>query len=149
MRKRPRDPQAALFSRTIIAWSVLQGVWVFLLTAAVYAEAISRGLSDSETRALTFVSLVTCNFFLIFVNRSFSSSIIVAFRRPNAALWVVLAATAILLSVSLGAASVRTLFAFAPLSGADFTRVLAVGIATIGFLELIKAIPRSGRLAPT
>jgi Ca2+-transporting ATPase len=149
MRKRPRDPLAPLFSRTIIGWSILQGVWVFLLTAAVYVEAISRGLSDSETRALTFVSLVTCNFFLIFVNRSFSSSIIVAFGRPNAALWVVLAATAILLAVSLGAASVRTLFAFAPLSGADFTRVLAVGIATIGFLELIKAIPRWGRLAPT
>ena len=149
MRKRPRDPQAPLFSSTIIGWSIFQGAWVFLLTAAVFAEAISRRLPDSETRALAFVSLVTCNSLLIFVNRSFSSSIIVAFRRPNAALWVVLATTAILLAVSLGAPSVRTLFAFAPMSAADFTRVLVAGIATIGLLELIKAIPGSRRLAPT
>ena len=149
MRKRPRDPKAALFSPAIIGWSIFQGAWVFLLTAAVFAEAISRRLPDSETRALAFVSLVTCNLLLIFVNRSFSSSLIIALRRPNSALWVVLAATAILLAVSLGVPPVRTLFAFGPMSAADFARVLVAGIATIGLLEFIKAIPLSRRLAPT
>lgn len=86
MRKRPRDPRAPLFSLSTIGWSLFQGAWVFLLTGAVLIEAVSRGLPDSETRALTFVSLVTCNSLLIFVNRSFSSSIIVAFRRLNHAL---------------------------------------------------------------
>jgi Ca2+-transporting ATPase len=148
MRKRPRDSQAPLFSSAIIGWSIFQGAWVLLLTALVFAEAISRRLPDPETRALAFVSLVTCDSLLIFVNRSFSSSIIVAFRRPNTTLWVVLAATAFLLAVSLGVPSVRTLFAFGRLRAADFTRVLIAGMATIGLLELIKAIPRSRR-APT
>ncbi len=149
MRKWPRDPKAPLLSPAIIGWSILQGTWVFLLTAAVFIEAIGRSLPESETRALIFVSLVTCNLLLIFVNRSFSSSIIVAFRRSNAALWVVLAATAILLAVSVGVPPVRTLFAFGPVSAADFARVLVAGIATIGLLELVKAIPLSRRLAPT
>ena len=148
MRKRPRDPKAPLFSPAIIGWSIFQGAWVFLLTAAVFVEAIWRNLPESETRALTFVSLVICNLLLIFVNRSFSSSIIVAFRRWNAALWVVLAATAILLALSLCVPSIRALFGFAPMSAADFARVFFAGIATLGLLELIKAIPRSRRFAP-
>jgi Ca2+-transporting ATPase len=147
MRKRPREPKAPLFTPAIIGWSILQGAWVFLLTAAVFVEAIWRSLPESETRALTFVSLVTWNLLLIFVNRSFSSSIIDAFRRPNAALWVVLATTAILLATSLSVPSVRPLFAFAPMSAADLARVFFAGIATIGLLELIKGIPRSRWLA--
>jgi Ca2+-transporting ATPase len=104
----------------------------------VLIEAVSRGLPDCETRALTFVSLVACNSLLIFVNRSFSSSITVAFRRPNPALWVVLAATAALLAITLVLPSVRSLFAFGPLSLSDFGRVLAVAVATIGLLEVVK-----------
>jgi len=49
---------------------------------------------------LTFISVVMCNLLLIFINRSFSSWIIVAFQHSNPALWLVLAATAILLAAS-------------------------------------------------
>lgn len=143
MLRPPRHPQAPLFSRPMIGWSIFQGVWVFLLTASVFAEAISRQRPDSETRALTFISLVICNLVLIFVNRSFGSSIIVALRRPNAALWFVLATTAILLGLSLYVPPVRSIFAFGRMSAADLIRVVVVGVATIGFLEPIKATLRS------
>jgi Ca2+-transporting ATPase len=146
MRKPPRPAQAPLFSPAMIGWGIFQGAWVFLLTAAVLAEAISRRTADSEARALTFISLVTCNLLLIFVNRSFSSSIIDAFRRPNAALWLVLSATAILLAVSLVVPAIRAILGFGLMSAADFGRVLAVGIATLGLLELMKAGLRSRRL---
>ena len=147
MRKPPRDPHAPLFSLSTIGWSIFQGSWVFLLTAAVLLDARSRGVSESETRALTFVALVTCNSLLIFVNRSFSSSLIDAFRRPNVALWTVIAATAVLLAISLAAAPIRALFQFAPIDEADISRVLVAAVATIGLLELIKAIIGSRRLA--
>ena len=58
------------------------------------------------------------------------------------------AATAILLALSLCVPSIRALFGFAPMSAADFARVFFAGIATLGLLELIKAIPRSTRFAP-
>lgn len=147
MHKPPRSPQAPLFSGSMVGWSIFQGAWVFLLTAAILAEAVSRNLPDSETRALTFISLVTCNLFLIFVNRSFSSSIIVALRRPNRAMWLVLVMTTILLAVSLYVPAVCSIFAFGRVSTANFIRVLLVGVAVIGFLEPIKAALRSGRLA--
>jgi P-type Ca2+ transporter type 2C len=148
MRKPPRRAEAPLFSRRMIGWSIFQGAWVLLLTAALLAEAVSRHVPDSETRSLTFVSLVMCNLLLILVNRSFSSSIIVAFQRPNPALSLVLAATTILLAVSLYVPAVRSIFAFSSLSAADFVRVLIVCTATIGFLEPAKAILRPGRPAP-
>ena len=89
----------------------------------MFAEAVSGRLPESETRGLVFGSLVTCNLLLIFVNRSFSSSIVIAFRRPNAALWVVLAATTVLLAVSLDLPSVRTLFVFGPMGEGPHPRL--------------------------
>jgi Ca2+-transporting ATPase len=148
MHKPPRLPQAPLFSRRMIGWSIFQGAWVFLLTAGVLAEAVSRNVPDSETRALTFISLVTCNLLLIFVNRSFSASIIVAFQRPNPALWLVLAATATLLALSLYVPAIRSVFAFNSPNAADFVRVLLVAVATIAFLEPVKATLRSRRPTP-
>lgn len=139
MHKPPRPRQAPLFSRPILGWSIFQGAWIFFLTAAVFAEAVARKVPDSEIRALIFASLVTCNLLLIFVNRSFSSSILVAFRRPNAALWLVLTITAVLLAVCLTVPEVRSIFTFGSMSASDFVRVLAVGIATIGFFEPIKS----------
>jgi Ca2+-transporting ATPase len=148
MRKPPRDPKTPLLSASIIAWSLLQGAWVFFLTALVLAEAVNRRLPDAQTRALAFTTLVTCNLLLVFVNRCFSSSIVLAFGRRNAALWVVLITTAVLLAAGLGVPPVRTLFAFAPMSAADYVRVLLAGIATLGLLESIKAIPAARRLMP-
>jgi hypothetical protein len=72
----------------------------------------------------------------------------VALRRPNPELWLVLGVTAALLAVSLYIPAVRSVFAFGSLSAADFVRVLIVGVATIGFLEIMKATLRSRRLAP-
>jgi P-type Ca2+ transporter type 2C len=100
MLRRPRDVNASMFSPSSIGWSIVQGVSVLALTGAIMVEAIWTGVPDSEVRALTFVSLVICNWLLVFVNRSFSSSIVLAFIRPNAALWIVFAITAVLLGIS-------------------------------------------------
>jgi P-type Ca2+ transporter type 2C len=143
MDKPPRPVQTPLFSGAMIGWSIVQGAWVFLLIGAVLSEAVARKLPAPEIRALTFVSLVTCNLLLIFVNRSFSSSIIVAVRRPNPALWLVVTYTATLLLVSLYIPAVRSIFAFGSLAAGDFVRVLIIAVATIGFLEPIKGAVRS------
>src|SRR5262249_38177114 len=110
MGRPPRRPEAPLFSPAVIGWSIFQGAWVLLLTSATFAGALAYGSPDSEARALTFASLVTGNLLLIFVNRSFSSSVMITLRRPNIALWVVLAVTALLLTVSLAVPAVRGLF---------------------------------------
>ena len=66
--------------------SVAAGTVALALVAGIYLVALARGMPEAEVRALTFFSLVITIVGLIFVNRSFSTSLITAFRRPNPAL---------------------------------------------------------------
>ena len=70
----------------MIGWSVLQGTLAFALVAVIYLIALKRGMPEAEVRALAFFSLVLAIVSLIFVNRSFSASLVTALRRPNPAL---------------------------------------------------------------
>ena len=97
MRRQPRSPDEPLFSRHLIAWSVLQGAFAFALVAAIFVIGYRQGMPETEVRALAFFSLVMTIVGLIFVNRSFSASLITALRRPNPALvWVLVSVTTML-----------------------------------------------------
>jgi len=140
MHRPPRNARAPLFSPATIGLSVVQGACVLILTTGVLVEAHWRGMAEPQARALTFASLVLCNIVLIFANRSFSSSIVLTFLRPNFALWLALAATAALLAITLTVPPVRALFAFGPLSAFDLARLPVVAVAALGFFELLKLI---------
>ena len=91
MRRPPRSPDEPLFSGPDRLERLLQGAFAFALVAAIFVIAFRRGMPETEVRALAFFSLVMTIVSLIFVNRSFSASLITAFRRPNPALALVLA----------------------------------------------------------
>jgi Ca2+-transporting ATPase len=142
MRRRPRSPDEPLFSGTMIFWSVLQGVFAFGLVAAIYLVALWRGMPEAEVRALTFFSLVLTIVSLIFVNRSFSSSLATALRRPNRALvWVLLAVVA-MLSLTLLWPFASGLFHFGPLHLDDLVVAAGAGAFLLVFLEGLKFIWR-------
>jgi len=147
MRRPPRNSRRPLFSPALIAWSLIQGLWVFAVTASIFVVMVRRGLPEPEVRALTFASLVVGNFALILVNRSFTSSVIVALNRPNAALWLICGITMTLLAATLAIGPVRHLFRFGPLHGSDVMLVAAVGALTVVFLESIKAVSKALRLS--
>ena len=89
MRRPPRSPDEPLLPRPLVLWAALQGVLAFALTAAVFLTAHTYGMPEDEMRALTFFSLVFIIVSLIFVNRSFSSSLVEAFTRSNRTLILV------------------------------------------------------------
>ena len=101
MRRPPRAPDQPLFSGSLIGWSVLQGACAFALVAVIFIVASKRGMPDDEVRALAFFSLVMTIVSLIFVNRSFSTSLFTALRRPNQTLALVLLAVVTMLSLTL------------------------------------------------
>ncbi len=138
MRRPPRDPAAPLFSTSLLGWSVLQGAVVFGLIAGIYLVALDRGMPEAEVRSLTFFALVLSIVGLIFVNRSFSASLITAFRRRNTALrWVMLAVT-VMLGVTLLLPFAQRMFRFGPLHLDDLAVTVAAGLATILILEVLK-----------
>lgn len=138
MRRPPRDPAAPLFSAALIGWSVLQGAVVLALTVGIYLVALDRGMPEAEVRSLTFFTLVLGIVALIFVNRSFSASIITAFRRRNAALrWVMLGVT-VMLALTLLVPFAQRMFRFGPLHADDLAVTVTAGLATILILEFLK-----------
>jgi Ca2+-transporting ATPase len=146
MRRPPRDPKRPLLSNALVAWGLLQGTLGFLTVAALYILALRRGMPETEVRALAFVTLVLINVGLALVNRSFGTSLVLALRRPNAALWWVLATAAAILTIALAWDPARALFRFGPLHGDDLIACAATALVVLVLLEQLKSLWRA-RLA--
>jgi Ca2+-transporting ATPase len=139
MRRPPRAPQEPLFSGRLMLWSVLQGIFAFGLVAAIYVMAFHRGMPETEARALAFFSLVTAITALIFVNRSFSASVLTAVSRPNRALKFVFLGVTTTLSLTLTWSAARNLFGFGPLHADDLALTVGAGVVVLCILEFLKA----------
>jgi Ca2+-transporting ATPase len=142
MRRPPRHPATPLFSPALVLWSLTQGAVVLLLLVVILVLALRYGMPESEARALVFVALVATNIGLIFVNRSFSASIVAALARANAALWWVLGSVAALLGLVLAWPPGRALFHFGPLHADDLALCLGAGLVILVLLDLLKPIWR-------
>jgi P-type Ca2+ transporter type 2C len=140
MRRPPRAPNDPLFSGRLIGWSLLQGVVAFALVAVIFVVALGRGMPEAEVRALTFFSLVMTIIGLIFVNRSFSASLVTALRRPNPALALVLLTVATMLGLTLLWPFASGLFRFGPLHLDDLALTLGAGVLVLVVLELLKPL---------
>ncbi|MCA3261327.1 MAG: cation-translocating P-type ATPase [Telmatospirillum sp.] len=142
MRRPPRDPAEPLFSRAMVVWSLLQGIFAFGLVAAIFVVAIERGMPADEVRALAFFSLVTAIVALILVNRSASASLLQAVRRPNRALAIVLPFVVLMLGATLAIPALRDLFRFGPLHMDDLLLTVGAGLVVLVVLEIAKPLLR-------
>ena len=96
-------------------------------------------------RALAFFSLVLTIVSLIFVNRSFSASLVTAFRRPNPVLALVLLAVTTMLGLTLLWPFASGLFRFGPLHVDDLALTLGAGVLVLVVLEVLEApVARTG-----
>ena len=140
MARPPRAPDAPLFSRQLIAWSVAQGAFVLLLLAAIYIGALRLEMPEAEARALVFFSMVLSTIGLVFVNRSFSASPLASIRRPNRALARVLVAVAGMLALTLAWPLMMGLFRFGPLHLDDLTLAAGAGLVVLLALASLKRL---------
>lgn len=138
MRRPPRDPQEPLLPRPLVLWGALQGILAMLATGGVLLLAHRNGMPDDELRALVFFSLVSVIVSLIFVNRSFSSSLREALLRPNRMLLLVIGFVVAVLATSLTLPAAAALFRFGPLHADDLALTAAAAITTLIMLELSK-----------
>jgi P-type Ca2+ transporter type 2C len=148
MKRPPRPPAEPLFSVPTILWSLGQGLFVLGVTATVFTLGPHYGLATDQVRGLTFASLVLCILALILVDRSLSSSLITAIRRPNRALAVVVPIVACLLAVTLFWQPARDLFGFAALDPMSLVVPPFVGLTVLLALEALKPIWRRAVRGP-
>lgn len=143
MRRPPRRAASRLLSPAMIVWSLLQGALALAALAAVLLAGISRDMPEDELRALMFASLVLINASLILVNRSFSSSLLVAVRTPNHFLWFLLGLVGVLLAVVLTWPPAMALFRFGPFAIDDLAVSLAAAGAVLLVMEAVKPLWRA------
>jgi len=116
----------------------VQGAVALAMVATIFVTASLRNMPEAEVRALTFFSLVLVIVSLIFVNRSFSASLVTALLRPNRALVWVLMSVSTILGLTLLWPLASRLFGFGPLHADDLVLTLTAGAAVLVSLELLK-----------
>jgi len=142
----PRDPDAALLSRSLLTTGFLQGVLAIFAVSAVFLYAVLSDSSPEQVRSMGFISLICANYALIFANRSFGAAPLAGFARPNPSLWVSLAAAAGALVAIICVPPVR-IFLHLGLIHAD-QALLCVGVAVVllGALQALKLLAK--RIGP-
>ncbi|WP_298871638.1 cation-translocating P-type ATPase [uncultured Bradyrhizobium sp.] len=138
MQRPPRSPNEPLLPRSLLVWSALQGGLALALTGGVMVTANRYGMPATEVRALTFFSLVLVIMSLIFVNRSFSTSLVEAFTRPNRTLVIIVMFVTAMLALSLMWPAAADLFRFGPLHADDLAVTAVVALVSLVVLELSK-----------
>lgn len=138
MKRPPRTPTEPLFSKELIVWSVLQGTLALTLVAVLFIAALHLGMAENEVRALAFFSLIMTFAALIFVNRSYSASLLTAVKRSNAALFYVLSGVVTMLAVTLLWPAARDMFRFGPLHWNQLALSLGAGVTALIGLESLK-----------
>ena len=147
MARPPRPADEPMFSKRMIGVSVVQGLVVLVAVMGVYLWAVFTGKPANDVRALTFATLVVGNLGLIFVNRSWTHTIIGGLMSKNRALWWVTAGTLSVLTLLLVVPSARDLFQFATMHPADLWISVGAGLLSVVWFEVYKLIQHS-RHAP-
>ncbi len=142
MRRRPRPAKEPLFSGPTVIWSLFQGLLVFVTVGAIAWFAPLYGMTEGQTRALGFTSLVLSIVALIFVDRATTSSIIKAVLRPNRALAVVLPIVAVTLAIATFWPPAQAIFGFSALPTLWLALPPAAGLTVLAVLELVKPLWR-------
>lgn len=142
MNRPPRQPETPLFSRSLLAWSVVQGLVVLAITAAWTVYFAQSGASEGTMRAGAFFMLVLGIAGLILVNRRFSASMVSALIRPNRALALVLGVVAAILAATQLVPQVAGLFRFGQVDGPALALMGASAAAMLIVLEWAKRLWR-------
>ena len=142
MKRPPRGPDTPLFSRSLMAWSAVQGLAVLAVTATWTAWFAQSGASDETMRAGTFFMLVLGIAGLILVNRRFSASMVSALLKPNRALALVMAVVATILAATQFVPPLAGLFRFGRVDGAALAAMGASAVAVLIVLERAKRLWR-------
>ncbi|MFA6362292.1 cation-translocating P-type ATPase [Methanoregula sp.] len=138
MDRPPRHKDDGLFTKKILALSLLQGFVVLAVVLGVYVNALGRGLGEAEVRTLTFTTIVIANLCLILTNRSWSDTIIATVRTPNKAMRWVFAGTIIALILVLSIPVLQDLFRFGSVSFVDLLVCTLAGVGSVLWFECYK-----------
>lgn len=145
MERAPRGAGERLFTKRMVVVSLAQGAAALAAVFGVYAWSTGAGMAATEVRGLAFTTLVVANLGLIFVNRSWSTTVAGGIRKPNRALWWVVGSAIVLLATLLTVPGVRGVFALSAIRPADLAVAVGAGLVAVSWFEAYKTLRRRRR----
>jgi Ca2+-transporting ATPase len=144
MRRPPRNRKTGIFTRPVVALMLAGGLWSAVANLWIFTWALGSGRSLEEAMTITFVSLVTIQFFKAYNFRSDRHSLL---RKPFANKWLnaAIAWELVLLGLILYVPLLAKPFGNFSLPLADWVVILAVALTISPVLELTKWLVRKER----
>ncbi|MBI5925944.1 MAG: cation-translocating P-type ATPase [Aquabacterium sp.] len=144
MRRPPREIGRPLLTRSMMLYSLTQGLLALGAVGLAYAWLLQQGLSEPQARAGGFIALVAVNILLIVNNRSLHGHVMSGLLRPNPALWRMLALTLCLLGVVFFVPALSGLFKMTLPGESGAIAVGAAMFCTLISLQILRWI-RAGK----
>lgn len=138
MQQKPRALTTTFFNLGELTTSVIQGLAITVGTLFIYKYAVSYGFSESVTRSMVFIALITANISLTLVNRSFYYSIITSAKKPNYMVPMVVFITIAITSLIFIVEKLTAFFEFGQLNLFQLSIGIITGFISVIWYELIK-----------
>jgi P-type Ca2+ transporter type 2C len=142
MTKPPRKMTDTFFSFKELLISVLQGLAITVGCLGIGYYYMAFGESEDFVRTVVFTTLIFSNLFLTLVNRSFYYSVIKTLSYTNWLIPLILVTSLIVLATILYIPSFREIFDFVQLGWEVIAQCLAVGFASVLWIEIFKLFRR-------
>tara|TARA_R110001592_G_scaffold124444_1_gene333324 strand:+ start:1277 stop:3808 length:2532 start_codon:yes stop_codon:yes gene_type:complete len=140
MHRRPRHPEARLFSLPMVLWSIFQGGLAMGALSLGIIIAVQQNLAVPELRALAFSALIISLLALILANRSSGASLRSLLDYRNKALMIIFGGVMIVMLVVYLFEPARSILGFAKLSVIQIGAVLGYGFILLLVLQLLKPL---------
>ncbi len=137
MNRKPRPPRETVVNWKSFAYSVVQGLIIFLGGIGVFLASMYLHGSFNEARALCFATLIISNIFLIVVSKSPTQSF---FRSmfDNKSFWVLTVCAVLFLLATIYVPFLRGLFGFEVLHLIDWAIVSCVAFICVFWSGIIR-----------
>jgi Ca2+-transporting ATPase len=138
MTRPPRAKNKSFFGKRKISMSLLKGFVLLLAVCLIYFFCLRQGLSHSETRAVSFLTLVLGNLFLILTSLSDSRVFLSVFKEKNYAAWIILIVSIVLSAIIYLQPEMKRLFDFEVPEIHHFISSIIAAFTALIIFELIK-----------
>ena len=139
---KPRPFISTFFKLKEIIISIIQGLVITLGLLFVYQYCVATNCSESATRTVVFLTLISSNIFLTLTNRSFYYSIFTTLKYKNNLVLMIISVTIIMTACLLFVPLFAAFFEFERVSGSQIALSIAVGLVSVLWIEIYKGFKR-------
>ncbi len=142
MDKKPRTVKEGILNTAALSEILLVGIWIALLTTAVYAYALHAGASDLKAGTLFFTALVFARLVNGFACRSLHQSLFLMHPFSNRALIASVLITITMVIGMINLPALQAIFGLTHLVNHDWLLVTIMPMTLLAFTEAVKWIMR-------